>query len=384
MEKQKKKNKKVAQTLLMGGFTIIGAICGIFMGEYLGDMIKNRKSIGEIVFYVVILFASMYAIIFIHTIVHEAGHLLFGILTGYSFSSFRIGNFMILKENEKLKLKKYSVPGTLGQCLMIPPELNEGKYPVVWYNLGGAVMNFLFGTLSLELYFLLTDYQVASIICIMSVVIGYAFAATNGIPMKGFVNNDGSNVLELRKNETARKAFWLQLKVAEQMAKGVRLKDMRGEWFAEPEEKDLNNSLVVTTAVFICNRLVDEKAFEEAEKYISKLLEMDTAMIELHRNLLKMDQAYCSMILGKEKETIEEILDEELKKFMKTMKIFPSVIRVEYAYAYIIEKDAEKIKKLHDQFEKACKKYPYEGEKQMEKELIEQVNTFVESENELC
>lgn len=79
----------------------------------------------------------MYLAIILQIIIHEAGHLIGGILTGYKFSSFRIFNFMFIKENDKLKLKKLSLAGTGGQCLMSPPEFIEGKVPYILYNLGG-------------------------------------------------------------------------------------------------------------------------------------------------------------------------------------------------------------------------------------------------------
>ena len=55
-------------------------------------------------------------------ILHEAGHYLFGRLTGYTFVSFRIDNYTWIKENGKLVLKRFKIPGTGGQCLMMPPK----------------------------------------------------------------------------------------------------------------------------------------------------------------------------------------------------------------------------------------------------------------------
>ena len=80
---------------------------------------------------------------FVQVVVHEAGHLVFGLLTGYQFSSFRIGSFMWVKLEGKLKLKRYSLAGTGGQCLMAPPEMVDGKVPYVLYNLGGCLANLI-------------------------------------------------------------------------------------------------------------------------------------------------------------------------------------------------------------------------------------------------
>ena len=42
-------------------------------------------------------------------IIHELGHLIFGLLSGYKFSSFRIGNIMLVKTGGKLKFKKLTI-----------------------------------------------------------------------------------------------------------------------------------------------------------------------------------------------------------------------------------------------------------------------------------
>lgn len=47
-------------------------------------------------------------------------------MTGYSFISFSVGSFTLIKEDKKLKHKKFNIPGTAGQCLIMPPALNDG------------------------------------------------------------------------------------------------------------------------------------------------------------------------------------------------------------------------------------------------------------------
>ena len=40
---------------------------------------------------------------------------------------------------------------------MVPPELQDGKIPIVWYNLGGSIANLVVGALFLLGYFLCAD-----------------------------------------------------------------------------------------------------------------------------------------------------------------------------------------------------------------------------------
>ncbi|MDR3269990.1 MAG: M50 family metallopeptidase, partial [Peptococcaceae bacterium] len=58
----------------------------------------------------------------VQLIVHEAGHRVCGLLTGYRFLSFRVFRWMIVKRDDTLQLKEFSLKGTMGQCLLVPPD----------------------------------------------------------------------------------------------------------------------------------------------------------------------------------------------------------------------------------------------------------------------
>lgn len=75
----------------------------------------------------------------VSTIFHQIGHLVFGLLTGYSFISIRYRN-LLLKRNEEgtLGFHKYSLTRSGGHCLMRPPK---DKKPGLLYNAGGALFN---------------------------------------------------------------------------------------------------------------------------------------------------------------------------------------------------------------------------------------------------
>jgi len=88
-------------------------------------------------------FLIAYVAFFIISIpVHELGHLVFGLLSGYRFSSFRLFSLVWYKENGKVLFRRSRNKLALGQCLMLPPK-HEKDFKFVWHNLGGGLFNLL-------------------------------------------------------------------------------------------------------------------------------------------------------------------------------------------------------------------------------------------------
>lgn len=358
------------QWLAMGFFLLLGAACGVLIGKYLVTLRESGRSGSSVLLSFLALFAGMYAALFLQIIIHEGGHLLFGLLTGYSFSSFRIGNLMWMKEGEKLRFKRMSLAGTGGQCLMIPPEWKNGRIPYVLYNLGGVISNLIFAGIFLG-FSVICQESAWSVFWMIFAGVGIAYAMMNGIPMRlGDVDNDGYNAWSLGKNPRALYSLWVQMKANEQMARGKQLRELPKEWFSFPEPEEMKNSMVATLGVFACNRLMDEHRFEEAAREMERILHMDTAIVGIHRNLLLCDCIYCELLGECRGEVMEKLYDRQLQKFMKSMKRYPSVLRTQYAYALLYEKDSEKAAGYEKQFEKVARTYPYEGDLKSEREFI--------------
>ncbi len=369
-----KKNKpgKWKEFLPIIFFMIVGGVCGIFIAEYLVQLLDTKATLSDIILTFAVLIIWLYIAIFLQIILHEAGHLIFGLFTGYKFSSFRIGSFMWIKKDEKLRFRRLSIAGTGGQCLMVPPDMENEKIPFVLYNMGGPLMNLMASGIFAGLLFLFPDVKVLSAPFAIIAVIGVAFALMNGIPMRlGTVDNDGYNALSMGKNLEALRAFWLQMKINEKITKGVRLKAMPEEWFQLPSEESMKNSMVAALGVFACSRMMDSMDFENADKTMEELMKKDTGIIGLHCSLMTVDRIYCELVRKNRSELLDDMLDKSQKKFMKAMKNFPSILRTEYAYALLAEKDEIKADEIKSKFEKIAMSYPHPSEINSERELMD-------------
>ena len=366
---QNTENKGQWISILM--YMLIGAACGVFILMYLDRQDQTGISIAVNLISFLLMIIGMYMVMIIQIIIHEAGHLIFGLRTGYRFSSFRIINLMWVKLDGRVQFKKLNIAGTGGQCLMIPPDLKDGKMPWMLYNLGGVIINLITAMSCFGLSFVCPDRSLLWTILMISAVIGLAFALMNGLPVKmGPVNNDGMNALDLSRSVEAVRAFWIQIRVNEQTSKGIRLKDMPDEWFEVPSDESMKNGINATLGVLACSRLMDQHRFKEADTLIERLLSGHNGIVGLYRNLMICDRMYVEMISENRKEILEGMRSDELLNIMKAMKTYPSVLRTEYLYALLVEKDPQKAEKAMVKFDQCAESYPYPVEIEGERELI--------------
>ena len=279
---------------------------------------------------------------------------------------------MIIKENGKIKIKKQSVAGTGGQCLMTPPKLNGGDYPVILYNLGGVIMNMIITIISIVIALIFINTPIVFFVFSMMALSGLIVALTNGIPLKmGMINNDGSNVCELYNNKEAKIAFHNQFTIIAQTSLGIRLKDMNEELFPMPTDDGMQNSISASSAVFLENRLMDEKRYDEALELINKLIRGNNALIGLYKSLLVADKITI-LLLKREGINIAKAYysSAEYTAFKKQMSSNISVLRTDYAYYLLCEQSKDEALKVLSKFEERAKVHPYKPDVESERELI--------------
>ena len=365
--KKKKNYGDIAAKIIM---LLTGAVCGIFIiftMNFFGTLVKGPAAF-------LLMFAEamiiMYIASFVQTIIHESGHLIFGLITGYKFVSFRIGHFMFIKEKDRLKIKLYNVVGTAGQCLMMPPQWNE-KIPYRLYNLGGCIMNAATALFALAAYFAAGAEGFFALCMAMLAVMGLSMALTNGIPMRvGGISNDGMNAALLGKKENTLRAFWLQLYVNGLIAKGERYRNMPREWFRLPEGEELSDPICCAMGVMLYNFCFDMHEFDEAEQTINYMLNAP-GLLDVEKNELLCELLFLRVLRGAPKEEIDSLLTPKLDKYIKATANYVSRRRLAYAYQLLYLKNYSTAQKCLEVFERTAATYPYSAETENEREIIE-------------
>lgn len=345
----------------------MGAVSEKYLGNYMGTYINIDSAFGGIinVFIFILVFSIGYLL---HIIIHEAGHLIFGLMTGYSFISFRVGSITLVKEDEKLHVKRFNVPGTAGQCLMMPPEIEDGKYPLMAYNLGGAIMNLVLAIISISIAILAKGVKFPwDGILFVSGSVGMLTGLLNGIPLRiGGISNDGHNVLSMLKDQNARDSFHLILKVNGLLSQGMRIKDMPLDIFKLEEGADLSSPLNTAVGLMEYNWYLDNMDLDGARRSIDSFQPYLDKLITLYRNEINCERLFLELTGDCDRDFIDKIYDKDLKNYVKQAKYMLGKKRFLMAYEGFYNRKRDKASQYYADLKKLAEKYPVKGEADME------------------
>ncbi len=343
VEPKKKLRKKASRAVVL--MFVIGVVLGLAAATVLILMDEGiiqfeiqppfpmKKKLAFI--YPLAFLLVYYITMVLHTVIHEGGHLIFGLLTGYRFLSFRVFSFTIIKKDGKLMRKKIKVSGTMGQCLMYPPEWKENEeYPYVWYNMGGGVLNLVFCAFSVPLFFL--HSPLVAWIAGIFIFTGIIFGISNLIPMSLGIPNDGKNCLMCAKTKDNQKAEYAQLKINAMLSDGALITDIPEELLCVGAGQTLN----ALTAFLRLMKLHKHWALGEAEKAEACLAELEASVDKLpvaFANSFDLERVYLLLLQNAPAEEIAAYYAVLQPVFMQVKDI--SVLRIKCAYHLLLNEE---------------------------------------------
>ncbi len=350
-----KKILQIVLSLLIGaliGGAAVGATIFIIEGrEGTLDVLRIAGELPLVDFItpIVLAFVAMVVAIVLHIVLHEAGHLLMGLATGYRFSSFRIGSIAFVRQDGRIRVRRYKLAGTGGQCLMSPPEIPAEQVPFLWYNAGGVMMNVVVALLALVLLMTCNLSMWWSEWCMMMFIVGMFLAVMNGIPMRpGGMQNDGMNILMLCRMPEKRKDLVRQLQIAAAATEGKRLSEMPAEWFDCDPVDDYKDLLRLASRLNYQARLIDEGRFVDAHAAAEDLLSHFDAFPQIIQFELAGEYVFTELLTLRRKDVIEKYWTKKQADYVITNARFSSAKqRILFAYALYAENDLSKAQQIY-------------------------------------
>lgn len=359
-----------AAGLLIAG---IGLVCftDVTFPEFVGKLltVHFRETLMAAGVAVITFFVSMVILIPLH----EAGHLVCGLMSGYKFVSFRIFNFTIIKADGRIRVKRYGIAGTGGQCLLTPPDRSLEEIPVGWYNAGGVLANVIAVLLAIPILYGVEHPLAFEIVAIFMVSGGFLILM-NGVPMKiNGTANDGYNLFALRKNLVAKRAFVQALRANAMLQNGVRPKDMPEEWFVVPAAIGYKNQLQVSFPLMAASRLIDELRFDEALQQFESLYAHKQEIIGLYVKEIECELVFLRLVCGNP-DGARELLDDSLRNYIKMYsKVMSSKERIRCIMSLILENDRAKAEEIYNNLCARQGEYLLQGEVKSDLAVMEAI-----------
>ena len=233
--------------------------------------------------------------ILISIFIHEFGHLVFGLLSGYKFLYIEILGFTLEKipgNNNGFRIKYYKKTAP-GQCMMFTD--NENANPIFFIS-GGVIFNLLFGFINVFSSFVLDNF-IFKIIVIIFGLINILFFCINTFWGSG--TSDGITLKEILECRNNRVYYNRIMKIALFLKIGFSYIDMPSSYFKLPKDE---------------NRTV--YGLEEEMRMHSIRYFTETGLLK-----------WCK---GENGEPVDSIIEKSLSKYraygMKHEEIFKSII----------------------------------------------------------
>lgn len=368
---------------IIGGF-LIGILMGLVVAgvglvlfrdmsfsEYVGKFLRLNAM--EVIGIPLLSLVFFLIAVSLQVVLHEAGHLVCGLASGYRFVSFRIFSFTWIRQGGKVRMKRFSVSGTGGQCLLVPPEKSDEEIPVTLYNIGGVAMNFLTVLVALVPLVLVDDMPFLwKMFLIQFMGIGVFLGLLNGIPMKlGGIGNDAYSLRLLKRNPGTKRALVLQLRINALIQEGMRPKEMPEAWFRLERKIDYSDMLQATVALMEISQIQDREEWKEAYVRLEEAVSHSKELVGILKQEAEAELLFTTLVIGKE-ERARELATDKLLAYIRTYsKVSSAKQRQLFAIALYMEHDKEKAEEIYRTVKAKRESYLMQGEVNMNLALME-------------
>lgn len=355
------------------GLIVVIPIIAIIDGESIWTVAKtvfSRFSLQDVLEIAWMLIAVLIAFI-LNVVLHEGGHLVAGLLTGYRFVSFRFLNWTIIRRNGRLQCGNYELAGTGGQCLMAPPDRPVDQIDTRWYNAGGVLANLLIVVISALLLWAFDLPTWLDELLVIMIILGLLIGVGNGIPLKmGGVATDGLNLLQLEKDIPGKQCFCNILEFNALSQEGVHYDEMPEHIFALPQPIDWVNSMHVGAALMAATRMAAVHQWEEAYRLLTEAHEHSDEYMVLYQLEVENMMTQVCIAMGRDDEARQHYSDKVAKHAERHASTQSDKMLTKMAIALALENDRPKAEAVLHELETNRDKYIHQGDVALSLDLM--------------
>lgn len=347
------------------GLIIVIPLIAVIEGESITTVARtifSNFSLQDVAHIIWMLIAVLIAFI-LNVVLHEAGHLVTGLLTGYRFVSFRFLNSTLIRRNGRLQWGNYELAGTGGQCLMAPPDRPIDQIDTRWYNAGGVLANLLIVVISALLLWAFDLPAWLDELLVVMIILGLLIGVGNGIPLKmGGVATDGLNLLQLEKDIPGKQCFCNILEINARNQEGESYQDMPEHLFILPEPIDWKNSMHVGAVLMTSTMMMALHQWEETYLLLTEALSHKDEYMKLYQLEVECMMTVTCIASGRDDEARQHYSEDVVKHVTIHAATQSDKQLVAMAVALALDGDRPKAETMFHQLEADRDKYIHQGD----------------------
>lgn len=366
MTDQKNEKTSTKTILFWIILVVVSFITGIALAIYAPNFMEN------IGFYdLPLIFLVFFFSLPLHIILHEAGHLLGGLLSGYDFIMFRLFNTVWIKTDSGISRRNQQVQGLLGQALMIPPEGVDNP-PFLLYHSSGFLVNLLTGILLIIIGNAIPNLT-ASLMIYATAASAILLFLTNAIPKQP---NDGYNIVEQIKHPETTTELTTILRLYGEMVSGTSFTELQK--YTDLGKIDTvenpNNVTLLTAQAAAYQEQLD---FESACAIYARIWEQRDNLLEPHKPDAYLNYLFLLLMTNPYHEDIAQLKESTILQNYSKVKL-ADVLKTRAAEALYVDGDFIQAKKLLAEGKPMIAKAPTVSEGNLEYHLYDYLEAEIE------
>lgn len=310
-------------------------------------------------------------------ILHECGHLFFGLKSKLKFMSFNIRGFSIVKRNNKLVIERKALTKDIGgYCNM--QFLDSVKYlnkDVILYFYGGIIINIVLALLFLPI-FLLCANEYIKLLSLLYVIYNFYLAIYNSIPYSNLVgvSTDMKHIINYLHDSRYIEKIGIIDKIMKYRENNNTLKNIDKNLLYMPTR--ITNDYDMTIALVYIAYLSEKKEYKQMSDSINFVLNSTSNTItEAQKNALKVQEIDFIVHTNFDKNKLKEIWDSSFNKYINQLSLLSiSGLAFKYLYYMVINENPNKAEEIMKEYQNKKRKYPNNQDVKETDEFIHDIN----------
>lgn len=282
-------------------------------------------------------------IVGIFLLIQKLGKLIGGLLSGYSFVYFQLGQTRYIKINGKLIRRNYPKSLSETSLMMDPPDKGPDRYPYRLYMLGEALILFVFAAIGFTLYYLTGRSPVP--FCFFYIPSFFSALLFFGHILPLYRNNFMTNSYQVFKvfphDPSVKSAHYYLMKLQSLQAQADHIEDIPQQLVQAVIDLEYSNpenmivaQLLLLKADYLLTRKERVAAIECYQAIRNSSIYQEMRMLAQFSLLLAELTGECR------KEEVEKLYDDDLKKSSIMNSGLSITKRLLYAY-YLLHENNE-------------------------------------------